>query len=428
VLGVLASTLTDYEQNKIVNSFSMLDIMEEIEKAALIAQDLIDATNAGKPEIHKMMHIVKTFIEHNKVMCYGGTAINNLLSKKNQFYDPKKDIPDYDFFSETPQKHATELADNLFKAGIESVEVKPGVHLGTFKVFANYTGVADISSLDKEVFHKLWVESIIKDSIHYVPPNFLRMSVYLELSRPMGDVSRWKKIYNRLLKLNTEYPIVCPTSDKGDSKLIDYDLRKKIETLLLRDEVVLLGYNASALQQESHEWSLPLDILCVPEKAEHVAKDFVNVFGPGHIHTHSFEEYAELLPAHYDITNGKTLLVRVFETSACHSYHELSSGLRIASIPTLLNFFFAMLYADKEFVEHTSRQRLVCTAHTLVQLMSGSKKRRFKLLTPLTCLGKQKDLLDMKKERADLYSKLSKDRQSKAFFKYFFSYTPTKSR
>jgi hypothetical protein len=56
-------------------------------------------------------------------------------------------------------------------------------------------------------------------------------------------------------------------------------------------------------------------------------------------------------------------------------------------------------------------------------MANGSSKRRFDLLTPITCIGEQKDLLDMKKEKAELYTKLSKNKQSRSFMKYFFSYT-----
>ena len=164
--------------------------MDAIEKAAEEAQEIIDKAEASNPLVKKMMGIVHKFLQNSKTICYGGTAINNLLSKENQFYDPERDIPDYDFFSTTPQKHAKELSDILAKAGITNVEAKPGVHLGTFKVFADYTGVADITSMEKPIFNRLWSESIIKDGIHYCSPNFLRMNVYLELSRPMGFVER----------------------------------------------------------------------------------------------------------------------------------------------------------------------------------------------------------------------------------------------
>ena len=401
--------------------------MEAIESAANKAQEIIDKIAASNPSIQKMMDVVLKYIQTHRVICYGGTAINNLLSKKNQFYDPEVDIPDYDFFSMTPQEDARKIVDLLLKAGIANVEAKPGMHLGTFKVFADYTGVADITSMSRPLFEKLWKESVVKGGVHYCPPDFLRMNVYLELSRPMGNVERWKKVYQRLQLLNSEYPVVCPVSYKGVEEFMIDEVRDKVEHLLLKEKVVLLGFNGSMMQQDSkHEWKFPLDILVEPQRAPLVTKMFLNIFGKGQTKAREFEEYGDLLPAHTDIVDGSKLLVRVYETMACHSYHELSSGLRLASIPTLLNFFFAMLYATKDVIEHTSKQRLICAAEKLVQMANGSAHRRFKLLTPISCLGEQKDLLDMKKERAELYAKLSKNRRSAEFIKYFFSYTPRK--
>jgi len=398
--------------------------MEEIQAAAEKAQEVIDKTEASNPLVHKMMGIVKKFIQHNRVLCYGGTAINNLLPKEKQFYNTETDIPDYDFFTETPQKHAKEIADLLVKAKVPNVEVKPGVHLGTFKVFADYTGVADVSSMERDVFKKLWSESIEKDGMHYVPPNFLRMSVYLELSRPRGFVERWTKVYKRLKLLNNEYPIECPKNDTQE-ELIDSETAKKIESFLSKENVILLGFNAESRHHSSRTWKLPLDILVTPEHFDETVDKVKHLFGEAH--REDFAEYAEILPAHSDITHKHKLLARVFETDACHSYHSLQNGMRIASIPTLLNFFFAMLYADHEFIEHTSKVRLICAAQELIDMADNSGKRRFKLLTPIECTGKQKGLADMKEERTKLYSKLSTNKNSKAFLKYFFTYTPKQS-
>jgi hypothetical protein len=400
--------------------------MEEILQAADIAQEIIDKTNASNPDVKKMMSIVYNFMKHHRVLGYGGTAINNLLPKKKQFYDPEKTIPDYDFYSETPQEHAKIVADALAKAGLVDIQVKPGVHLGTFKVFSDYIPVADISHMNKPIFTKLWNDSVIKDGVRYVPPNFLRMSVYLELSRPRGYVERWKKVYQRISWLNEEYPVICPTSDEPvNEEYATPEVREKLEKLLLKNEVVLLGFNASSIQSaKKDEWKLPLDLLVEPANFNRITKELIGIFGRGEVKKREFEEYGELLPAHSDINHGDKLLVRVFETIACHSYHKLPSGLLVASIPTLLNFFFAMLYADKRFVEHTSRQRLVCTAHKLMEIANNSSKRRFKLLTPITCLGKQEEITDMMRNKGELYSELSKNKKSAAFLRYFFSYTP----
>jgi hypothetical protein len=399
--------------------------MEEIEEAASIAQQIIQKSTAGNSDIKKMMGIVYKFMQTHRVLGYGGTALNNLLPKNKQFYDFSKEVPDYDFYSETPQEHSKIIADRLSAEGLANIQVKPGVHLGTFKVFADYIPVADVSTLNKPIFTKLWNDSVIKDGVRYVPPNFLRMSVYLELSRPMGNVERWTKVYKRIRLLNEEYPVVCPTSDESvNEEYATPEVREKLEDLMLKNEVVLLGFNASTIQSGKNEWKLPLDLLVEPKNFDRINKEVIGIFGRGEAKKREFEEYGELLPAHADIVHGNKLLVRVFETIACHSYHKLPSGLLVASIPTLLNFFFAMLYADKEFVEHTSRQRLVCTAHKLMEIANNSSRRRFKLLTPITCLGKQEELTDLMRKKSQLYDKLSKNKQSSAFMKYFFSYTP----
>ena len=68
--------------------------MEEIKEASEKAQEIIDKTEASRSIIKKMMQIVKNFIQKHRVICYGGAAINNLLPKEKQFYNPEVDIND----------------------------------------------------------------------------------------------------------------------------------------------------------------------------------------------------------------------------------------------------------------------------------------------------------------------------------------------
>jgi len=403
-----------------------------IEKVAQIAQEQIDKENATNPVVKTAISIVEHFVKTHRVMCYGGTAINNLLPNEDRFYDPEKDIPDYDFFSETPQLHAAELADFLTNEGFKSVEVKPGVHLGTFKVFSDYIGIADISHLDKPIFEKLWKNSIEKESIHYVPPNFLRMSIYLELSRPKGDVSRWKKVYSRLMLLNKHYAVECPSTDeKMNDVYLTPEIKDDIEKFLIKETIVLLGFNASILQHKpTDKWILPLDVLVTPEKREETSKKFLDIFEPKlgfKLIVKDYPKYGELIAAHTDIDDpksGKTV-IRIYETDACHSYHKAPSGLMIASIPTLLQFFFAILYAPEHFLEEQPEQRFLCTAQRLVEMANDNLPRRYKLLTPITCLGKQKSLVDMRIEKSKMYEQLSKNKSSPEFLEYFFTYVPT---
>ena len=72
---------------------------------------------ASSDEIVKMIEIVEEFLKTKKLLCYGGTAINNILPKHAQFYNKEYEVPDYDFYSHDALKHAKELADIYYEAG-----------------------------------------------------------------------------------------------------------------------------------------------------------------------------------------------------------------------------------------------------------------------------------------------------------------------
>jgi hypothetical protein len=191
------------------------------EKELEILRKAVDVVEARKgketmrdPEVQKIIETVEKFIADKKLVCYGGTAINNILPEDAQFYDKDIELPDYDFYSDNALDHAKELADIYYKAGYEDVEAKAGVHFGTYKVFVNFTGIADITQMEPELFKAISKDAIVKNDIHYAPPNFLRMAMYLELSRPDGDVSRWEKVQKRLVLLNTHYPLKGYDCDK----------------------------------------------------------------------------------------------------------------------------------------------------------------------------------------------------------------------
>ena len=209
---------------------------------------------SNSEEIKRLIHILENFLRKKKCICYGGTAINNILPKFAQFYNRDIEIPDYDFYSKNALDDAKELADIYFKEGYKDVEAKAGVHHGTYKVFVNFIGIADITYLHPEIFDVMSKESIRVSGILYSPPNFLRMNMFLELSRPSGDVSRWEKVLKRITLLNEYYPLKsnlhCGAvdfqrkmeSNEEDSEKIYYMVR---DTLIDQGVVFFGGYAVS---------------------------------------------------------------------------------------------------------------------------------------------------------------------------------------
>jgi hypothetical protein len=386
--------------------------MEEITKMVKDLESENNRVAAKDPGTITSLAVVKKFLKENPVLCYGGTAINNLLPKKDQFYNPEEDVPDYDFFSKTPQAHSVTIANKLRKEGIAAVEVKPGMHLGTFKVFADFTGVADITKLDDEIFDRLWEQAEVRDGIHYVPVNFLRMSMYLELSRPHGDVSRWEKVYSRLELLNKAYPASCNKKDAKKHEELTDEQQKGVLKLLKNEPVVLLSVSAAEIHLDKN-WTTPIGLLAERETIERLTKgEKVEV-----------NEENDILPRRTSVMSedGKKSLFRFYETTACHSYHEMENGVRVASIPTTLQFFFAYLYSGAQEENVAS---VLCIAQRLVDVANSKSKRRFEILTPKECIGVQETFVEMKRNKAELFEELGKDRSSKKFLEYFFTYNP----
>ncbi len=185
------------------NDCELAILRQAVDKAEEIQGEKI----VNSPEIKKIISILENFMRLKGVIAYGGTAINSLLPKRDQFYNKDIEIPDYDFYTPNALNDAKELVDKYIKEGFIEVEAKSGQHHGTYKVFVNFIPIADITYIPKELFNAVKKDAVRVGGILYAPPNLLRMGMYLELSRPAGDVSRWEKVLKRLTLLNKNFPL-----------------------------------------------------------------------------------------------------------------------------------------------------------------------------------------------------------------------------
>ena len=94
---------------------------DKIEKELSILRNAVDKVENIKgskkmqsPEIISILKIVEKFIKKKELICYGGTAINNLIPTEDQFYNKDIELPDYDVFSPTAINDIVSIA-NLYK-------------------------------------------------------------------------------------------------------------------------------------------------------------------------------------------------------------------------------------------------------------------------------------------------------------------------
>tara|TARA_B100001093_G_scaffold508558_1_gene570992 strand:- start:1351 stop:2580 length:1230 start_codon:yes stop_codon:yes gene_type:complete len=382
------------------------------------------------PTTFKALRIVESFISDNKLVCYGGMAINNILPKKAQFYG-RREFPDYDFFSNDALNDAKKLADIYYKNGFKNVEAKSGVHEGTYKVYVNFFNIADITQLDLGFFTNIQKKSIKKRKILYAPPDFLRMSLYLEFSRPKGDTSRWEKLLPRLNLLNRYYPIKTKSCQLRDSEKLtntEVEIYDKIKEKLIHENVIFFGgfadtqYHKYTRSKRSKSKLACVDVLSEDAKktVESIEKD-ISEYNPriDHIKT-----IGELIPEHYTITINNRIYSFIFQTEACYTYNRLKikgKTINIATIFTMMSLYLTFIYNDDKNYNH---DRILCTAEMLNSIYLKNRGSRKGILRNYTvnCMGEQETLEDILSRKTEIYKNIKKG--DTKYDRYFLRYVP----
>jgi hypothetical protein len=419
---------------------------------------------AMNPDIKKIITILENFLKSKPLICYGGTAINNILPKQDQFYNKDLEIPDYDFYSKNALDDAVELANLYADAGYVEVEAKAGVHHGTFKVFVNFTPIADITYLHDVIFDELMKDSIKIAGIKYCSPNFLRMNMFLELSRPAGDVSRWEKVFKRLMLLNKHYPInskincdtvefqrrmestevkslVKGTPTKG--ALLVKGAAEKIH-IMIRDTLVGMGAiffggyacslyskympsNERRAVEKIPDFDVILEdidrnALIIKEQLEAEFDESITLI----IHA----AIGELIPRHVEIKVGKNSVAFLYEPIACHNYNKIEVNgmdINIATIDTMLTFYFGFLYTKKSYYH---KDRILCMAMFLFNVQEKNKLDQTGILKrfSIECYGKQPALEDIRAEKTSMFKELANKKGTREYDEWFLKYNPNSER
>ena len=421
-----------------------LDILRN---AVDIAEKRKGKQTVSDPDVKKIIGILEDFLKKKKLICYGGTAINNILPLEDQFYDKNIEIPDYDFYSPNALDDAKELADIYYNNGFQEVEAKAGVHYGTYKVFVNFIPVADITYLEKLLFKRIQRDAIRVYGILYCPANFLRMNMYLELSRPAGDISRWEKVLKRLILLNKNYPLrgkhCDPKLFQREFERIDSDkqaqLYYSVRDAFIDQGLVFFGGYASFLyssympakQRKMFQKTPDFDVLAEePEQAAVILKERLEDFDYKDVKIVKHEGIGELIAPHYSvrvkINNIEETVAFIYKPLACHSYNVIKKGnksIRVATIDTMLSFYFAFYYSDREYYDEN---RILCMAQYLFNVQQKNRLEQKGLLKrfSINCYGKQDTLEEMRNTKALKYKELKGKRNSKEYESWFLRYIP----
>ena len=402
---------------------------EECEEVVL--QKAVDAIEKkqgkelmGEKDTKLMLKIAEDFLRKHKCIMYGGTAVNNILPKAMQFYDYDYELPDYDAYNPDALKLVKELAD-IYLKHFKDVEAKTGVHHNTYKVFVNQHAIVDLSYMHPDLFKRISADAKTVNGLKYAPVNFLRMGMYLELSRPNGDVSRWAKVYKRLVLLNKAFPFERSKCAKSNVKFPE-DVYQPTYKTLVADDVVFIGGYANKMylhhaSGDNIENLTEFDVISTdPLKTCSRLMEALKEHNPT-LQVH--DAIGSLIEKYHSISiNGKYLLF-VFTPVACHSYNKVvdqkGNTVKIGTIDTLFSFYLTFLYANRPYFDE---KRILCLCQTLFSIQQRHRLTRKKELQRFTmnCYGTQQTLGDMRAEKKNMYAKLT--RGTPEFEEWFLQY------
>jgi hypothetical protein len=409
--------LRDIESQQFKSGY-LQSLLSEVVKASELAAEERDKEFVDSPSLRKALTIIEEFLRIKKRICYGGMAINTHLPTSKKFYDFRKTLPDYDFFTPDPESDIEYLLTMLKKAGFTEVSARLGIHAGTTKVFVNYTGVADISFMPEWMYKILLKRALVEDGIYYVDTDFLRMNMYLELSRPHGEVERWDKVYKRLLLLNLAKPInmeSCKNHSGKKATHVNSDLHEAMIEYLATNDLIFAGAELDRIYRKpsstSIKWLLRSTnpVLTIAENPEfHAAtvKQILHGINSNlDLRTIHWSALGELIPEMYGISLKGRIIFLAAAERFCHAYNTVTlrndMKLKIAALDTAITLFYSLTFVRG--LEGFVPKSLRCFANELISISMRTRDSgisgKFPLF-PITCQGHQPTKPTLLREKA----------------------------
>jgi hypothetical protein len=280
------------------------------------------------------------------------------------------------------------------------------------------------------------------------------MAMYLELSRPSGDITRWEKVLKRLNLLNKNYPLKATNCDPDSfAKSLSarsynkqyFHEKDKIHDVIksvaaspassTSDKLVLIGGYAFSLysrylknQQREYLTENPVfDMLSSnPDKTAKRIKENLEAADIRDVSIIKKSSVSEYLSTHYEIKIGSQPVVYIFKPLACHSYNTIKVDnkiYRIATIDTMLSFYLLFLYVDRPYF---NPKRILCMCEYLFKIQQKNRVKLRGILRrfSVSCYGKQKTIEDIRTEKAEQFKRLKNKRKTREFDKWFLRYNP----
>lgn len=375
--------------------------------------ELIDVKDLIKKRknIEPILKEVRQFFSKNKIVLYGGTAINLYLPKKLRFYNNTIDIPDYDGYSAFAKPSALDLFNTLVRKKYQFLLVKHALHEGTYKLSWEFKDIADLTQINKKTYDLVLKTSKQINGLYVANVNLLKSNGYIELAMPKSSLFRWKKVFSRIKLLEQAHPLKIQQKSisfktvfsKIDLPPVIVELLDEIYNFILVNRLPIVGISAMRYHLKLRNDTVSYNISDL-FRFIHILS--INVYDTVHQIEKIISKYKDVefkqtnCLQDNDMIQGKISidifykkktykLISIFDSnSRCISTHETKSGYLYGSKFFLLHLLY--YYIVKFDNEYSYKMKFI-----IIELLKKIDKNNFSI----DCYGVNQALTLVKKQK-----------------------------
>ena len=363
-----------------------------------------------KDEYIKQQKIIEDFLKKYRLKLYGGIALDKFMPANDKIYANKEGkLVDYDAYSPTPLKHAVELGNILYNAGFQFITVKEGVNAGVYKIFNYFQEAVDIVYMPQRVYDIIPSEVI--NGMEYVSPKHLKIDLLVSLTNPKQSIFRWQKDFERLAKLENNFPVEKPNKfcQSSHYKYTQSPIDKKIkEYIFSRNDFILFGDYAYYSYMESSGlkdyFSPDIKYLEIGMQNPAAIFDDLRKITNGRIKIKRYHPFMKHIPARFIITDAEKdthILLILYELNEKCIPFIPYKNMKIMTYHGLVLYYNFMIYLSERYGIKDRQQIAECCLYDLERaktyFFNQSKKNEFDdtifKCFILPCLGKEKNIL-----------------------------------
>lgn len=375
--------------------------LSKIEKLVELKAEELELKNYEK--YHHLHKIAIQFLKKQKVLLYGGYAINELMPEKDKIY-PKFTLPDIDIFTVNSRKLGRDLVATYRAHGIDMASVSEALHPGTYRLYVDGVQVVDITTVSLAAFNKLSKRAVRTSSgLKTVDPQFLRLSLHMILSQA-NNADRWPKVFQRLITFYRRFPPeVCaarPQSKKSIEQLPE-DMVVAIYKFLKQSPYIVFG--AKEIKDMSGEAmvdsSIPWIQIVTDKDLQYVAKELINTLPAYSFKVSKLYTGDDFISDHLFITFKGKKVIAIYGADTCLTFNKYQ-GMHVATIHTMIRMYLSMLLSPyKHFEEISDYLECMTNSLSILQQKSIGSKRTLLQQLVIECYGMDHGLITLKRER-----------------------------